>query len=114
MKRELTYALLVGGLLLMVAAPQAGVHGGGIAVDPASPDAWKFRLCDQMTSVARQAVDDRDRGRAPRRYEPDGGPGPAIANALVQRVFAEPAIRSPKLADAVARSYCNEQLQERS
>ncbi len=114
MKRELTYALLVASLLLVVAAPPAAGHGGTIAVDPAAPDAWKYRLCNEMTTVARQALDDRDKGRPPRRFADDGGPGPAIANALVQRIFTEPAITSPKRAEAIARSYCNEKLQESS
>lgn len=110
----LAYGLAVAGLMLILLSGQAAAHGHAATIDAHSPDAWKYRLCNDMSTVAIQALNDRDKGRTMRRYPDDGGPGPAIANALVERVYAEPAISSPKRADAIGRAYCNEQLQQLS
>ena len=83
-------------------------HGHPAVVDPNAPDAWKYKLCAEMASVAIQALHQRDRGRPKTVYPDDGGPGPRIANAIVDKVYDEPAITSPKRAEAFARSYCNE------
>lgn len=99
-------------LCLSCLAVSVGVqaHGHPAVVDPASPDAWKYRLCAEMTTVAIQALHNRERGLPARRYADDGGPGPAIANAIVDKVYAEPSITSPKRAEAVGRALCNERL----
>lgn len=89
----------------------AAAHGHPGNVDPASPDAWKYRLCGEMVSVAMRAVNDRDKGRPRMVYPDDGGPGPRIANEIVRRIFDEPQISSPKKAEAFGRGYCMEQLQ---
>lgn len=99
----LLFALLAGGAL---------AHGHPAVVDPDSPDAWKYRLCAEMTTVAVQALHNRDKGQPPQHYADDGGPGPRIANAIVEKVYAEPAITSPKRAEAIGRAYCNEMLQD--
>lgn len=100
------------GLFLLLSSSLSAAHGHAATIDPQNPDAWRYRLCNEMSGVAVQALHDRDAGRPMRRYAEDGGPGPVIANALVERVYAEPAISSPKRADAVGRTYCNEQLQQ--
>jgi hypothetical protein len=87
-------------------------HGHPGSVDPGNPDAWKYRLCGEMVTVAIQALYDRDRGRPMKRYDDDGTPGPRIANGIIGKVYAEPAIASPKRAETFGRGYCMEQLQE--
>lgn len=89
----------------------ASAHGHPANVDPASPGAWKYRLCGEISSVAIRAVNDRDNGRPGKVYPDDGGPGPRIANEVVRRIYAEPSISSPKRAEAFGRGYCMEQLQ---
>jgi hypothetical protein len=96
----------------MVCAGVTAAHGHPAPIDDGSPDAWKFRLCSEMSFVALQALYDRDKGRPPRNYAEDGGPGPRIANAIVRKVYEEPGISSPKRAEAFGRGYCNEQLQK--
>lgn len=97
----------------VLALADAAAHGHPAVVDPNAPDAWKYKLCAEMAGVAIQALHQRDRGRPKTVYPDDGGPGPRIANAIVDKVYDEPAITSPKRAEAYARSYCNEQLGER-
>lgn len=97
-------------LFLALAAGAATGHGHPAAIDDANPEAWKYRLCGEMAGVAIQAVKDRDRGRPARTYPDDGGPGPAIANAIVRKVYEEPGISSPKRAETFGRAYCNEAL----
>lgn len=87
-------------------------HGHPGNIDPAAPDAWKYRLCGEMATVAIQALHDRDRNRPMKTYEDDGTPGPAIANAIARRVFAEPQVSSPKKAETFGRGYCMERLQQ--
>ena len=87
-------------------------HGHPGSVDPDHPESWKYRLCGEMVTVAIQAVHDRDRGREMKRYPEDGTPGPAIANAVIRKVYAEPGIASPKRAETFGRAYCMEHLQE--
>ncbi|RLJ62752.1 hypothetical protein [Sulfurisoma sediminicola] len=91
-------------------AGDTAAHGHPAAIDPASPDAWRYRLCEQMSSVALQALRDREHGLPMRVFPEDGGPGPAIAKAIVEKVYAEPGISSPKRAEAFGRGYCNEHL----
>lgn len=110
MKRCLLRSAILA--VLLAAAVDATAHGHAGAVDDSVPDAWKIRLCSEMVGVAIQAVHDRDRGLPLRVYPDDGGPGPAIANAIVRKVYVEPAISSPKRAEAFGRGYCNEQLQK--
>lgn len=106
---RIAVAALIGALAI-VGAGDTAAHGHPAAIDDGNPDAWKFRLCGEMASVAIQAVYDRDKGRPPRAYPDDGGPGGRIANAIVRKVYEEPAISSPKRAEAFGRAYCNEQL----
>jgi len=100
--------------LLLVATTQAFAHGHPAPINPDHPEAWKHRLCAEMTTVAIAAVQARDKGAPMKHYADDGGPGPRLANAIVAKVYAEPAISSPKRAEAYARSYCNQSLQEES
>jgi hypothetical protein len=65
-----------------------------------------------MTTLAVQALYDRDKGRPMKTYPEDGGPGPRIANALIQKVYTEPSIASPKRAESFGRAFCNEALQK--
>lgn len=88
----------------------AWAHGHPANIDPAAPDAWKYRLCGAMSTVAIQALHDRDKGLPPRLHDEDGTPGPRIANAIIHKVYDEPGIASPKRADTFGRAYCNEQL----
>lgn len=110
MKRR--FARLPVAALLCLLAGNAAAHGHPAVVDPDHPEAWKHRLCAEMSTVAIQALHDRDRGLPRRIYPDDGGPGPRIANAIVVKVYDEPAVSSPKRAEAIGRGYCNEMLQE--
>ncbi len=101
----LAAALVAGG---------ARGHGHPAAIDEANPEAWKYRLCGEMAGVAIQALKDRERGRPARVYPDDGGPGPAIANAIVRKVYDEPGISSPKRAETFGRAHCNEALAGRT
>lgn len=88
----------------------ATAHGHPANMDGA-PDAWKYKLCGEMATVAIQAVHDRDKGRPAKQYPEDGSPGPRIANEIIRKVYQEPSIASPKRAETFGRAYCNEQLQ---
>lgn len=112
MKRFHTHRLAGAALLLCACLGDAAAHGHPAVVDPDQPDAWKYRLCAEMTTVAIQSMYERDRGQPKRVYSDDGGPGPRIANAIVDKIYNEPAISSPKRAEAIGRSLCNEMLQE--
>ncbi len=87
-------------------------HGHPANVPADSPDAWKYKLCGEMVTVALQALHDRDKGRPMKGYPEDGGPGPGIANAVTRHVFDEPQISSPKKAETFGRGFCMERLQE--
>lgn len=106
-------AWLAGALGGMLSSGTLLAHGHPAVVNPDNPDAWKYRLCAEMSSVAIQALHQRERGRPPTVYPDDGGPGPRIANAIVDKVYAEAAIDSPKRAEAVARVLCNDNVNER-
>lgn len=95
----------------LATAALALAHGHPGNVDPATPGAWKYKLCGQMSDVAMRALNDRDKGRPTKQYDEDGTPGPRIANEIIRKVYAEPGISSPKRADAFGRGYCMEQLQ---
>jgi hypothetical protein len=86
----------------------AAAHGHPGVIDPAHPEAAKYTLCSAMSTVAIQALHDRDRGRPMKEYADDGGPGPQIANAIIRKVYAEPGISSPKRAETFGRAYCME------
>lgn len=101
-------------MLALLAHGTASGHGHAAAIDPEQPDAWKYRLCSEMATVALQALNDRDKGRAMKTFADDDGPGARIANALTKKVYAEPAISSPKRAEAFGRAFCNESLQNDS
>ncbi len=101
-------AIILGALLPSLAL----AHGHPGNIDPASPDAWQYRLCGEMATVAIQALHDRDRGRPMKAYPDNGGPAAAIANAIARRVFEEPQISSPKKAETFGRGYCMERLQK--
>lgn len=105
---------LAGTLAALLLPGIAAAHGHPGNIDPSSPDAWKYRLCGEMASVAIQALHDRDKGRVPKTYADDGTRGPPIANAIVGRVFAEPQISSPKKAETIGRGFCMERLQDRT
>ncbi len=105
MKRAAAFAIL------LAAAGGALAHGHPGKIDPAMPDAWKYRLCGEMATVAIQAVHDRDRGKPMREYPADGSKAAELAQAIATRVFAEPQISSPKKAEAFGRGYCMEQVQ---
>lgn len=104
MKRAATFVVLAA------AAAGALAHGHPGKVDPAMPDAWKYRLCGEMATVAIQALHDRDRGKPMRSYPTDGSQSGELAQAIAQRVFEEPQISSPKKAEAFGRGYCMERL----
>lgn len=98
-------------LALLAAMGGALAHGHPGNVDPAMPDAWKYRLCGEMATVAIQALHDRDRGKPMRSYPADGSPASELATAIARRVFEEPQISSPKKAETFGRGYCMEHVQ---
>ena len=69
-----------------------------------------IQTCGKMSTVAIQALYERDAGRPARYFEKDGLKEADVANAIIEKIYAEPAIRSPKRADIFARAYCNEHL----
>ena len=69
-----------------------------------------IQICGKMSTIAIQALYERDAGRPARYFEQDGQKEAEVANAIIEKIYAEPAIRSPKRADIYARAYCNEQL----
>lgn len=102
---------LVAALAALAVLPgAAAAHGHPGAIDPAHPEAWKYKLCGEMSSVAIQALHDRDRGRAMKRYDDDGSLPPRLANAIIGKVYDEPGIASPKRAETFGRAYCMEHL----
>jgi hypothetical protein len=103
---------LAAAFAVMLLSAGAAAHGHPGNVDPASPDAWKYKLCGEMATIAVQALYDRDKGRAPKAHADDGTRGPAIANAIAERIFAEPQISSPKKAATFGRGFCMERLQD--
>lgn len=112
MNRRPARLAIAATLCLLAAVGDAAAHGHPAVVDPDHPEAWKHRLCAEMTTVAIQALHDRDRGQPKRAYPDDGGPGPRIANAIIDKVYSEPSISSPKRAEAIGRGHCNELLQD--
>lgn len=96
--------------VLAVATAGALAHGHPGNVDPAMPDAWKYRLCGEMAAVAIQALHDRDRAKPMRSYPDDGTVAATLAAAIAKRVFEEPQISSPKKAEAFGRGYCMERV----
>lgn len=96
--------------VLFAATAGALAHGHPGNVDPAMPDAWKYRLCGEMATVAIQALHDRDRGKPMRSYPADGSQAAELAQAIARRVFEEPQISSPKKAETFGRGYCMERV----
>lgn len=90
------------GLCLPLSALAHG-HGAG----PQEPGS-QAAVCERMVDVAVQAVADRDKGKPMRVYAPDGTQAPGIANQIVEAVYAEPAISSPKRAAPFGRVRCQE------
>ncbi len=111
MSRGLAALVLLVVTLTPLASTIAFGHGHAAAIDPDLPDAWKYKLCGEMSTVAIQALYDRDKGRPMKLATDDRNIATQITNALIQKVYAEPAIASPKRADAFGRAFCNEQLQ---
>ena len=97
-----------------VAASLAFAHGGVAAVGDEMPEAQKIRFCERVRDFGLQAFYDRDRGRPMKRFAEDGSDGPRITNVVIRRIYDEPQISSPKKAEAVARSICNEMMGSRS
>jgi hypothetical protein len=107
MKRQLALALI-----LLCAAAKAQAHAHVPHIDESNPDAWKIKLCGQMSDIAVQALSDRDKNRPMKLYEEDGEPA-KLANAIIRRVYEEPQIGSPKKAMVFGRGQCNEFLEKR-
>lgn len=104
---------LARAAVLMTLPALALAHGHPGNVDPAHPEAWKYKLCGEMVTVAVQALHDRERQRPMKRYEEDGSLPPRIANEIIAKINAEASIASPKRAESFGRAYCMEQLQDR-
>lgn len=107
MKHQLVFALIS-----LIAAPAVFAHAHLPAIDDSHPDAWKIKLCSQMSDTALQALSDRDKGRPMKRYEEDGEAA-KLANMIIRQVYAEPAVTSPKKAMVFGRGKCNEYLENR-
>jgi hypothetical protein len=102
----------VAALAVLLLPGIAAAHGHPGNVAPDSADAWKYQLCGEMAAVAIQSLHDRDKGRAPKTYADDGTRGPAIANIIIQQIFTEPQISSPKKAETFGRAFCMERLRQ--
>lgn len=98
---------------LVLAATLAQAHDHMPAIDDSNPDAARIRLCSRMADVALQALNERDKGQAMKQYQEDGSDEPLLANQIIQAVYAEPQISSPKRAMTFGRAKCNEFLLNR-
>lgn len=102
-------SMLILGLAL--AATLAQAHDHMPAIDDSQPEAARIRMCSRMADVALQALNERDKGLPMRQYQEDGGDEPRLANQIIQAVYAEPQVSSPKKARTFGRAKCNEFLQ---
>lgn len=102
----------LAALISFFAASAAQAHAHVPHIDESNPDAWKIKLCGQMSDIAVQALSDRDKNRPMKLYEEDGEPA-KLANAIIRRVYEEPQIGSPKKAMVFGRGQCNEFLEKR-
>ncbi len=100
--------LLISTLLLASSNLWAHAHAGKI--DEGMPDAQKIRFCERVRDFALQAFYDRERGRPMMRFTEDGSDGPRITNLIIQRIYDEPQISSPKKAEVFGRATCNEMM----
>jgi len=94
----------------LLASPAAWAHSHAGQVNDAMPDAQKIRFCERVRDFALQAYYDRDKGRPMKQFAEDGSDGPRITNHIIQRIYAEPQISSPKKAEAFGRGTCNEMM----
>ncbi len=106
--RHLPRRLLMLALLAGTSAAQAHGHAGQVSDD--MPDAQKIRFCERVRDFALQAFYDREKGRPMMKFAEDGSNGPRITNLIVQRIYAEAQISSPKKAEAFGRATCNEMM----
>lgn len=106
MKRTPSLILVV----LLLASGGAWAHAHAGKVDDGMPDAQKIRFCERVRDFALQAYYDRDKGRPMKHFAEDGSPGPRITNHIIQRIYEEPQITSPKKAEAFGRATCNEMM----
>ncbi len=100
--------LLISTLLLASSNLWAHAHAGKI--EDSMPDAQKIRFCERVRDFALQAFYDRERGRPMMRFTEDGSDGPRITNLIIQRIYDEPQISSPKKAEVFGRATCNEMM----
>jgi len=74
------------------------------------PDIEKIRFCKRLGEHAVQALYSRDRGAPMPLYAEDAGNGPRIINAIVRRIYGDPAIVAPQEAAAVSRATCHDMM----
>ncbi len=101
-------SLLFSALLLASSNLWAHAHAGKI--DEGMPDAQKIRFCERGRDLALQACFAGERGRPMMRFTEDGSDGPRITNLIIQRIYNEPQISSPKKAETFGRATCNEMM----
>ena len=97
-------------IFLVLSASVVQAHDPMPAIDDSHPDAARIKLCSRMADVALQALNDRDKGRPMKTYQEDGADEPKLANEIIQAVYGEPQISSPKKALTFGRARCNEFL----
>ena len=97
----------IAALLFAGFASTALAHGHPITVADDDPEAPRLHLCQRAEDVALQALHDRDRGHPAREIGPQE-PHAIFLNTLVREIHEQSQIRSPKFAQGVARSRCNE------
>ncbi len=100
--------LLISALLLASSNLWAHAHAGKI--EDSMPDAQKIRFCERVRDFALQAFYDRERGRPLMRFTADVSDGPRITNLIIQRIYNDPQISSPKKAETFGRATCNEMM----
>lgn len=101
-----TAALLA--LLLATISSGAQAHAANVPDD--MPDVERIRFCERVRDFALQAYFDREKGRPMKQFQEDGNPGPRITNLIIQKIYAEPQISSPKKAETFGRATCNEMM----
>ena len=105
MKTAAFFALL---LATISSGAQAHAHAANVPDD--MPDVERIRFCERVRDFALQAYFDREKGRPMKQFQEDGSPGPRITNLIIQKIYAEPQISSPKKAETFGRATCNEMM----
>ena len=86
------------------------ICGPVVAADDGMSDAQKMRFCERVRDHALQTYYNRERGQPIKLFTEDGSAGARITNVIIKRIYAEPQISTPKIAEDFGRAKCNEMM----